>query len=98
LSFFSYSLSLSLSLAITEGREIPITEKKKMEGSAVWQGAVLGGIFFWLISSSYLNLTLKLRSFLQPFVIHYVQTGTPILLRIQVTKQRQPHNFILINF
>jgi sphingosine-1-phosphate phosphatase 1 len=54
-----------------------------MEGSAVWQGAVLGGIFFWLISSSYLNLTLKLRSFLQPFVIHYVQTGTPILLRIQ---------------
>jgi hypothetical protein len=97
LSFFSYSLSLSLSLAITEGREIPITEKK-MEGSAVWQGAVLGGIFFWLISSSYLNLTLKLRSFLQPFVIHYVQTGTPILLRIQVTKQRQPHNFILINF
>ncbi|WJX84996.1 hypothetical protein P8452_67511 [Trifolium repens] len=54
-----------------------------MEGSAVWQGAVLGGIFFWLISSSYLNLTLKLRSFLQPFVTHYVQTGTPILLRIQ---------------
>ncbi|PNY03943.1 dihydrosphingosine 1-phosphate phosphatase-like protein [Trifolium pratense] len=54
-----------------------------MEGSAVWQGAVLGGILLWLFSSSYLNLTLKLRSFLQPFVIHYVQTGTPILLKIQ---------------
>lgn len=56
-----------------------------MENSSVWQGAILGGILFWLFSSSYLNLTLKLRSFLQPFVIHYVQSGTPILLQIQVT-------------
>ena len=54
-----------------------------MEGSALWQGAFLGGILFWLLFSSYLNLTLKLRSFLQPFVSHYVETGTPILLRIQ---------------
>ncbi|XP_058738912.1 lipid phosphate phosphatase delta [Vicia villosa] len=54
-----------------------------MEGSVLWQGSVLAGILFWLLSSSYLNLTLKLRSFLQPFVTHYVQTGTPILLQIQ---------------
>ncbi|CAL5194392.1 unnamed protein product [Lathyrus oleraceus] len=57
-----------------------------MEGSALWQGAVLAGILFWLLSSSYLNLTLKLRSFLQPFVTHYVQTGIPILLQIQSYK------------
>lgn len=54
-----------------------------MENSSLCQGAILGGILFWLLSSSYLNLTLKLRSFLQPFVTHYVQSGTPILLQIQ---------------
>jgi len=67
-----------------------------MENSSLWQGAILGGILFWLLSSSYLNLTLELRSFLQPFVTHYVQSGTPILLQIQVTKNRAPHNFILL--
>ncbi|OIW11426.1 hypothetical protein TanjilG_26792 [Lupinus angustifolius] len=49
----------------------------------VWQGAILGGILFWILSSSYLNLTQKLRSFLQPWVIHHVQTKTHIVLLIQ---------------
>ncbi|XP_027349898.1 lipid phosphate phosphatase delta [Abrus precatorius] len=53
------------------------------EGAAVWQGAVLGGIIFWLLSASYLNLTRKLRSFFQPWVSHSVDTGTPIILQIQ---------------
>lgn len=65
-----------------------------MEGSALWQGAVLAGILFWLLSSSYLNLTLKLRSFLQPFVTHYVQTGIPILLQIQVITRHNPANLL----
>jgi len=79
---------------MTERREI-ITTRTKMENSSLWQGAILCGILFWLLSSSYLNLTLKLRSFLQPFVTHYVQSGTPILLQIQVTENRAPNNFIL---
>ncbi|KAK7244695.1 hypothetical protein RIF29_39520 [Crotalaria pallida] len=55
-----------------------------MEGSgAVCQGAILGGILFWVFSSSYLNLTGKLRSFLQPWVTHHVEIGTPIVLQIQ---------------
>ncbi|KAK7284724.1 hypothetical protein RJT34_19476 [Clitoria ternatea] len=53
------------------------------EGAALWQGAVLGGIIFWVVSSSYLNVTHKLRSFLQPRVSHYVDSGTPIILQIQ---------------
>ncbi|KAJ1392732.1 Phosphatidic acid phosphatase type 2/haloperoxidase [Sesbania bispinosa] len=46
-------------------------------------GAVLGGIIFWVVSASYLNVTRKLRSFLQPWVSHYVDSGTPIILQIQ---------------
>lgn len=53
------------------------------EGAAVWRGAVLGGIIFWLVSASYLNVTRKLRSFLQPWVTHHVVTQTPIILKIQ---------------
>jgi len=73
------------------------------EGAAVWQGAVLGGIIFWLVSASYLNATRKLRSFLQPWVTHHVVTQTPIILKIQVTLKfhpnwiqlKQTHIFIL---
>ncbi|CAL0310038.1 unnamed protein product [Lupinus luteus] len=58
-----------------------------MEGEgasgAVWQGVILGGILFWILYSSYLNLTQKLRSFLQPWITHHVQTGAPIVLHIQ---------------
>ncbi|ESW35027.1 hypothetical protein PHAVU_001G200400 [Phaseolus vulgaris] len=53
------------------------------EGAAVWQGAVLGGILFWLVSASYLDVTRKLRSFFQPWVSHHVDTQTPVILKIQ---------------
>ncbi|KAK7378911.1 hypothetical protein VNO80_04360 [Phaseolus coccineus] len=53
------------------------------EGAAVWQGAVLGGILFWLVSASYLDVTRKLRSFFQPWVSHHVDTQTPFILKIQ---------------
>ncbi|CAJ1880558.1 unnamed protein product [Sphenostylis stenocarpa] len=53
------------------------------EGAAVWQGAFLGGILFWLVSASYLDVTRKLRSFFQPWVSHHVDTQTPIILKIQ---------------
>ncbi|MED6106224.1 hypothetical protein PIB30_002677 [Stylosanthes scabra] len=51
--------------------------------AAVWQGAVLGGIVIWIVTASFLDVTLKLRSFLQPWVSHHVEIGTPIILQIQ---------------
>ena len=55
-----------------------------MESIAVWQGATLGGIVAWILISSYLNVTRKLRSFLQPWVAHHVIAGTPLIFQIQV--------------
>ena len=52
--------------------------------AAVWQGAVLGGIVIWVLSASYLDVTSNLRSFLQPWVSHHVEIGTPMILQIQV--------------
>ncbi|KAK4404986.1 Lipid phosphate phosphatase delta [Sesamum angolense] len=43
----------------------------------------LCGIAFWILISSKLNLTLKLRSLTQPWVSHSVISGTPIILKIQ---------------
>lgn len=54
-----------------------------MESIAVWQGATLGGIVAWILISSYLNVTRKLRSFLQPWVAHHVIAGTPLIFQIQ---------------
>ncbi|BAT86373.1 Lipid phosphate phosphatase [Vigna angularis] len=53
------------------------------EGAAVWQGAVLGGILFWIVFASYLDVTRKLRSFFQPWVSHHVETQTSVVLKIQ---------------
>ncbi|XP_050244563.1 disease resistance protein RUN1 isoform X4 [Quercus robur] len=54
-----------------------------MESIAVWQGATLGGIVAWILISSYLNVTRKLRSFVQPWVAHHVIAGTPLIFQIQ---------------
>ncbi|KAF7818915.1 lipid phosphate phosphatase delta [Senna tora] len=54
-----------------------------MEGPAVWQGAALGGLFLWILSSSYLNVTPTLRSFLQPWVVRRVHSGISTVLWIQ---------------
>ncbi|XP_028788018.1 lipid phosphate phosphatase delta [Neltuma alba] len=54
-----------------------------MVGATMWQGATLAGIVLWIVSSSYFDVTRKLRSFLQPWVTHHVEVGTPVVLRIQ---------------
>ncbi|KAL6141566.1 hypothetical protein ACLB2K_059854 [Fragaria x ananassa] len=59
-----------------------------MESTAVWQGATLCGILTWILMASYLNLTPKLRSLLQPWVSHHVITGTPLILQIQNYQHR----------
>ncbi|QCD98161.1 sphingosine-1-phosphate phosphatase 1 [Vigna unguiculata] len=51
--------------------------------ASVWQGAVLGGILFWIVSASYLDVTRKLRSLFQPWVSHHVETQTSVVLKIQ---------------
>jgi hypothetical protein len=56
-----------------------------MESIAVWQGTTLCGIVVWTLIASYLNVTRKLRSFLQPWVVHHVITGTPLIFQIQVS-------------
>ena len=56
-----------------------------MESIAVWQGTTLCGIVVWTLIASYLNVTRKLRSFLQPWVAHHVITGTPLIFQIQVS-------------
>ncbi|KAL9237777.1 hypothetical protein vseg_012284 [Gypsophila vaccaria] len=54
-----------------------------MEKILTWQSATLSGIITWIIVSSFLELTLKIRSFFQPFVTHFVFSGIPFILNIQ---------------
>ncbi|KAG2686859.1 hypothetical protein I3760_09G026400 [Carya illinoinensis] len=61
-----------------------------MESAAMWQAATLCGIVAWIVITSRLNVTLKLRSFLQPWVAHHVITGTPFILQIQ----KYQHGFL----
>ncbi|GAV86143.1 PAP2 domain-containing protein [Cephalotus follicularis] len=57
---------------------------------ATWQGLVLCGIVSWIVVSSYLNVTQKIRSFIQPWVTHRVNSGTPFILQIQ----KYQHSFL----
>ncbi|EEF31207.1 sphingosine-1-phosphate phosphohydrolase, putative [Ricinus communis] len=54
-----------------------------MESIPLWQGLTLCGIVSWIVISSCFNVTLKIRSFLQPWVTHHVISGTPLIIRIQ---------------
>ncbi|KAL8142875.1 hypothetical protein V2J09_015907 [Rumex salicifolius] len=54
-----------------------------MESVAAWQVASLFGLFSWIVISSMLNVTQKLRSLIKPWVIYHVTTGTPFILQIQ---------------
>ncbi|KAJ4849583.1 hypothetical protein Tsubulata_019348 [Turnera subulata] len=54
-----------------------------MESIALWQGVTLCGLVSWIAISSCLNVTLKIRSLVQPWVSYHVITGTPFILRIQ---------------
>lgn len=93
--FFSvYSKSLSLKSS-SFWFLIPLSlkrEEDKMESVlAAWQVATLGGIVSWIMISSCLNVTQKLRSLLQPWVTHYVIIGTPFILQIQVSRFFPPN-------
>ncbi|KAL3533994.1 hypothetical protein ACH5RR_007515 [Cinchona calisaya] len=54
-----------------------------MESISGWQVGLLGGIGSWVVFSSFINLTSKIRSFTQPWVSHQVISATPIILKIQ---------------
>ena len=93
--FLSRFLSSSFSQTNTqkEGGRRRRRKRRRMEGegAAVWQGAVLGGILFWIVSASYLDVTRKLRSLFQPWVSHHVETQTSVVLKIQVTLKFHPN-------
>jgi len=65
-----------------------------MESISLWQGLALCGIVSWIVLSSSLDVTRKLRTLVQPWVSHHVITGTPIILQIQVsiTFHQYKHN------
>ncbi|KAG6770268.1 hypothetical protein POTOM_025944 [Populus tomentosa] len=54
-----------------------------MESISLWQGLALCGIVSWIVISSSLDVTRKIRTLVQPWVSHHVITGTPIILQIQ---------------
>ncbi|GMH20091.1 hypothetical protein Nepgr_021932 [Nepenthes gracilis] len=54
-----------------------------MESIPAWQVLFLSAIATWVVISSMLNVTQKLRSFIQPWVAHKVSSGTPFILQIQ---------------
>ncbi|GAB2295443.1 hypothetical protein Dimus_029610 [Dionaea muscipula] len=54
-----------------------------MESVPLWQVTFLCGLGTWVFVSSILNVTLTLRSLIQPWVSHHVDSGTPFILRIQ---------------
>ncbi|XP_034694254.1 lipid phosphate phosphatase delta isoform X2 [Vitis riparia] len=54
-----------------------------MESIPMWQGVSICVIVSWIVISSTLNVTQKLRSFIQPWVSRHVLTGTPLILQIQ---------------
>ncbi|KAL2464811.1 Lipid phosphate phosphatase delta [Forsythia ovata] len=59
-----------------------------MESIPGWQVIFLGGIATWIVFSSILNVTQKLRSLTQPWVSHYVMSDTSIVLKIQKYEHR----------
>ncbi|XP_027069435.1 lipid phosphate phosphatase delta [Coffea arabica] len=61
-----------------------------MESISGWQVRLLGGIASWVVFSSMLNVTGKIRSLTQPWVSHQVISGTPISLKIQ----KYQHGFL----
>lgn len=78
-------------------------EKKSerlMESLALWQGVTLTGILSWILISSYLKVTDKVRSLFQPWVTHHVIIGTPLIIKIQVfnyiSSNKQNPDFSLI--
>lgn len=59
-----------------------------MESLPGWQVIFLGGIATWIVFSSILNVTQKLRSLTQPWISRYVMSGTTFVLKIQKYEHR----------
>ncbi|XP_047328642.1 lipid phosphate phosphatase delta [Impatiens glandulifera] len=59
-----------------------------MDSIPGWQVAVFGGVVTWIVLSSMLQLTQRLRSLAQPWVLYHVASGIPIIIRIQKYKNR----------
>ncbi|GFP79849.1 lipid phosphate phosphatase delta [Phtheirospermum japonicum] len=59
-----------------------------MESIKEWQLISLCGIALWVVISSIFNITQKLRSFTQPWVIKRVISDTPIIIKIQKYQHR----------
>ncbi|XP_051149389.1 lipid phosphate phosphatase delta [Andrographis paniculata] len=59
-----------------------------MESILGWQVFSLGGIALWIVISTILNLTQKIRSFAQPWVSRRVIADVPIILKIQKYQHR----------
>lgn len=49
-----------------------------------WQLLVVGGIISWLLFARATDLTRRLRTYWQPYVIRHVGNGALVVLRIQV--------------
>ncbi|KAF3441972.1 hypothetical protein FNV43_RR15888 [Rhamnella rubrinervis] len=61
-----------------------------MDSITAWQSGTLCGIVSWIAIAPYLNVTQKLRSFVQPWVTHRVIAETSLVLQIQ----RYQHRFL----
>lgn len=59
-----------------------------METIPAWQSAVLAGIVAWIVMSSILDITRKIRSLLQPWVADHVVSGIPFILKIQKSQHK----------
>ncbi|VVB06174.1 unnamed protein product [Arabis nemorensis] len=59
-----------------------------MEGSGTCQGLILVSIVTWICVSSYLKLTHKFRSLVQPWVSRQVVGDVPLILNIQKHQNR----------
>lgn len=59
-----------------------------MESTTRWQVILLCGIALWIVVSSILNVTQKLRSLTQQWVSHHVISSTPTILKIQKHQHR----------
>ncbi|KAM0950039.1 putative phosphatidate phosphatase [Dioscorea sansibarensis] len=50
---------------------------------SVWQAASLSCVLGWIIASSLLSFTTRLRSLVQPWVTRHVRADTPLILKVQ---------------
>ena len=87
LDFFASYCSFSIPSVFSGERERERERGKGREMESIstgWQVISLCGIALWIVISSKLEVTQKLRSCTQPWICQRVISGTPIVIRIQV--------------